>query len=149
MLQSLNLPLQHVECFDRYVKGILVWKIYPRVLIFLEKILDFGWRSHAPREFLMHNGIETWRKLTKMAIHQRPLDWMINRRSSSSCDNLDLVPESLAQQKKQARKKLLSLEPEIAQKQVNQTLYPQLWEHDPEANPWDESIPTSYGETDP
>jgi hypothetical protein len=101
----------------------------------------------------MHNGIETWRKPTKMAIHQRPFDWMTNRRSSSSCDDLDLAedlaPESLAQQKKQARKKLLSLEPEIAQKQVNQTLYPQLWEHDLEANPWDESIPTSYGETDP
>jgi hypothetical protein len=92
-------------------------------------------------------------KLQKMAIHQHPLDWLINRQSSSSCNGLDLAedlaPESLAQQKKQAREKLLSLEPKIAQNQVNQTLYPQLWVYDPEANPWDESIPTSYGETDP
>ncbi len=57
--------------------------------------------------------------------------------------------EQLAYDKIQAREKLLSLPPKIAQTQVEQTLYPQYWEYQTNENPWEESIPTSYGETDP
>jgi hypothetical protein len=57
--------------------------------------------------------------------------------------------KQLAHDKIQAREKLLSMPPEIAQKQVEQTLYPQHWEYQATETHWEESIPTSYGETDP
>ncbi|MBR8828812.1 MAG: hypothetical protein DSM107014_13075 [Gomphosphaeria aponina SAG 52.96 = DSM 107014] len=56
--------------------------------------------------------------------------------------------EQLAQEKIEARKRLLAMPPEEAQKQVEKTLYPQYWELSLEDNIWEESIPTYYGETD-
>lgn len=52
--------------------------------------------------------------------------------------------EKLTQQKIEARKKILKLEPRQAQNLVNQTLYPQYWDFKIEQNSWEESIPTDY-----
>ncbi|MCG9891576.1 MAG: hypothetical protein MH252_10930 [Thermosynechococcaceae cyanobacterium MS004] len=57
--------------------------------------------------------------------------------------------DELAQQKIEARVRLLAMPPEQAQRIVEQTLYPQLWECRVEEHLWEESIPTHYGETDP
>ena len=38
--------------------------------------------------------------------------------------------------------------PKEVQALVNQTLYPHLWELDPDQDPWEESIETHYGDTD-
>lgn len=52
----------------------------------------------------------------------------------------------LAQEKIEARIKLLAMPPEEAQKLVEQTLYPQYWQFCLEDHAWEESIPTYYGE---
>ncbi len=58
--------------------------------------------------------------------------------------------QRLAQEKIDARMRLLALPPEEAQKLVDQTLYPQYWKFSSEDNIWSETIPTNYGEeTDP
>jgi len=57
--------------------------------------------------------------------------------------------QRLAQEKIDARVRLLAMPPESAQKLVNQTLYPQYWKFRSEDNIWEETIPTNYGETDP
>jgi len=54
--------------------------------------------------------------------------------------------ERLAQEKIEARIRLLAMPIEAAQKLANQTLQPQYWKFDPSAHLWDESIPTHYGE---
>lgn len=64
--------------------------------------------------------------------------------SRISCEGF----EQLMQEKIEARKRLLALPPEEAQKLVEQTLYPQYWEFRSEDNVWEESIPTIYGEID-
>mgnify|MGYP000157662523 CR=1 FL=1 len=55
--------------------------------------------------------------------------------------------ESLAIVKVEQRQKLLRLDPETAQKIVNQTLYPQLWQRD-HSRPWTESLEPDYGISD-
>lgn len=57
--------------------------------------------------------------------------------------------QRLAQEKIDARIRLLAMPPESAQKLIEQTLYPQYWEFYSEDNIWEETIPTNYGETDP
>jgi hypothetical protein len=47
----------------------------------------------------------------------------------------------LAEQKRVARQKLLSMPPEFAQRSAEQTLYPKLWEADKESFAWVESLP--------
>lgn len=64
--------------------------------------------------------------------------------SRISCEGF----EQLMQEKIEARKRLLGLPPEEAQKLVERTLYPQYWEFRSEDNVWEESIPTIYGEID-
>ena len=54
---------------------------------------------------------------------------------------------SLQEEKAEARMRLLQLSPQEAQKQAEATLYPQLWQ--PNRTAWEESIPTTYGKTDP
>jgi hypothetical protein len=61
---------------------------------------------------------------------------------------LDWESEQLDREKIEARIRLLAMHPLEAQKLVEQTLYPQYWEFRTEDNIWEESIPTSYGETD-
>ena len=61
---------------------------------------------------------------------------------------LDSESDCLAQEKINARLRLLAMSPESAQKLVEQTLYPQYWEFRSEDNIWEESIPTNYGEID-
>lgn len=61
---------------------------------------------------------------------------------------IDCTSEELAAEKIAARQKLLSMDPSEAQQLVNQTLYPEYWELDPDQEPWEESIETHYGETD-
>jgi hypothetical protein len=61
---------------------------------------------------------------------------------------IDRTSEELAVEKIAARQKLLSMDPGEAQQLVNQTLYPEYWELDPNQEPWEESIETHYGETD-
>jgi myo-inositol catabolism protein IolC len=61
---------------------------------------------------------------------------------------IDRTSEELAVEKIAARQKLLSMDPREAQQLVNQTLYPEYWELDPNQEPWEESIETHYGETD-
>lgn len=56
--------------------------------------------------------------------------------------------EQLAQDKIEARMRLLAMPPESAQKLVEQTLYPQNWDVRPEDIKWEESISTSYDEDD-
>lgn len=58
--------------------------------------------------------------------------------------------ERLAQEKIEARMRLLAMPPDEAQKLANQILQPQYWKFDPSTHVWEESIPTHYGEdTDP
>lgn len=64
-------------------------------------------------------------------------------------DVTDMELEALAQQKIEARLRLLELPPEEAQKVVEQTMYPQFWECRAEDSRWEESLPSHYGETDP
>ena len=59
----------------------------------------------------------------------------------------DLDSNELAQQKIEARLRLLAMLPEEAQGIVEQTLYPQLWECRVEEHQWEESLPTHYGES--
>ncbi|WP_404788625.1 hypothetical protein [Altericista sp. CCNU0014] len=59
----------------------------------------------------------------------------------------DLALDALAQQKIEARLRLLAMPPEEAQRIVEQTLYPQLWECRAEDYRWEESLPSHYGET--
>lgn len=54
--------------------------------------------------------------------------------------------QRLAQEKIDARIRLLAMPLEEAQKLVNQTLYPQHWTFRSEDNIWSETIPTNYGE---
>jgi hypothetical protein len=63
--------------------------------------------------------------------------------------NSELELKALAQQKIEARLRLLKMPPEEAQKIVEQTLYPQFWECRTEDYRWEESLPSHYGETDP
>lgn len=56
--------------------------------------------------------------------------------------------EQLAQEKVEARMRLLSMPPEEAQKLVDMTLYPQYWEFSLENYTWEESIPAHWGEDD-
>jgi len=79
-----------------------------------------------------------------------------NSSAPSVTNNLDDIVVSyeesqrLAQEKIDARMRLLALPPEEAQKIVDQTLYPQYWKFSSEDNIWSETIPTNYGEeTDP
>jgi hypothetical protein len=69
--------------------------------------------------------------------------------SKQSLDRLDIQAGviTLEAEKDKARMLLLDLAPEEAQKQAEATIYPQLWQ--PELTVWEESIPTTYGETDP
>ena len=60
--------------------------------------------------------------------------------------SLDAESERLAQEKIEARLRLLAMPPEEAQKLVDMTLYPQYWEFHLEDHEWEESIPTCYGE---
>ncbi len=60
----------------------------------------------------------------------------------------ELTPEQLAQLKIEARLRLLAMDPETAQHLADQTLQPQNWTHALDNEIWDESIPTTYGETD-
>lgn len=61
--------------------------------------------------------------------------------SRISCEGF----EQLMQEKIEARKRLLALPPEEAQKLVEQTLYPQYWEFRSDDNVWEESLNTTYG----
>jgi hypothetical protein len=61
--------------------------------------------------------------------------------------NIQAGVTALQEEKAKARMRLLNLSPQEAQKQAEATLYPQLWQ--PELTAWEESIPTTYGETDP
>jgi hypothetical protein len=61
---------------------------------------------------------------------------------------IDRTAEELAVEKIAARQKLLLMDPDEAQQLVNQTLYPEYWELDPNQEQWEESIETHYGETD-
>ncbi|MBR8837769.1 MAG: hypothetical protein DSM106950_28125 [Stigonema ocellatum SAG 48.90 = DSM 106950] len=54
--------------------------------------------------------------------------------------------ERLAQEKIEARMRLLAMSPEEAKKLANQALQPQCWKFDSSTHVWDESIPTHYGE---
>lgn len=54
--------------------------------------------------------------------------------------------EQLAQDKIEARMRLLAMPSAEAQKLVEQTLYPQKWSIRLEDIKWEESISTSYGE---
>jgi hypothetical protein len=63
--------------------------------------------------------------------------------------SIDLSSDELAHQKIEARLRVLDLPPNEAQCLVEQTLYPQFWECRVEEHPWEESIPTHYGETNP
>ena len=56
--------------------------------------------------------------------------------------------EQLAQDKIEARMRLLAMPPAEAQKLVEQTLYPQKWSIRLEDIKWSESISTNYGEDD-
>lgn len=56
--------------------------------------------------------------------------------------------EQLAQDKIEARIRLLAMPPAEAQKLVEQTLYPQKWSIRLEDIKWEESISTNYGEDD-
>jgi len=60
----------------------------------------------------------------------------------------DYSDSQLAKEKVSARKRLLAMPPESAQKLVDMTLLPQCWEFklSNQACVWDETIPTSYGE---
>lgn len=60
--------------------------------------------------------------------------------------NQDL--HKLAQEKIEARKKILQLAPKEAEKLVNQTLYPEYWQFDINEHSWEESIPIHYGKID-
>ena len=61
---------------------------------------------------------------------------------------VDLDSNELAQKKIEARLRLLAMPPEEAQRIVEQTLYPQLWECRIEDHEWEESLPTYYGESE-
>lgn len=50
--------------------------------------------------------------------------------------------ERLAQEKIEARMRLLIIPPSEAQKLANQTLQPHYWKFDPSTHVWEESIPT-------
>lgn len=54
-------------------------------------------------------------------------------RSADRYENHGPTPRQLTEQKQAARQRLLAMPPEAAQVLVNQTLYPQLWEYDPNA----------------
>lgn len=56
--------------------------------------------------------------------------------------------EQLAQDKIEARIRLLAMPPAEAQKLVEETLYPQKWDVHLEDIKWEESISTNYGEDD-
>lgn len=56
--------------------------------------------------------------------------------------------EQLAADKVEARMRLLTMNPEEAQRLAEQTLYPQYWDFCPEDVKWEESIPTSCSEDD-
>lgn len=56
--------------------------------------------------------------------------------------------EQLAQDKIEARIRLLAMPPAEAQKLVEETLYPQKWSIRLEDIKWEESISTNYGEDD-
>ncbi|MGB8699461.1 MAG: hypothetical protein WCD18_08605 [Thermosynechococcaceae cyanobacterium] len=64
-------------------------------------------------------------------------------------NSCDLELEALAQQKIEARQRLLEMPPDAAQQIVEQTLYPQFWECRREDYRWEESLPSHYGETNP
>ena len=56
-------------------------------------------------------------------------------------DKLYQESRQLAQEKIEARMRLLSMPPEEAQKLVDMTLYPQSWKFQPEDNDiWEESL---------
>ena len=61
---------------------------------------------------------------------------------------LDSESDRLAQEKIEARLRLLAMPSEEARKLAEQTIYPQYWEFRSEDNVWEESIPTNYGEID-
>ena len=61
---------------------------------------------------------------------------------------LDPESDHLAQEKIEARLRLLAMPSEDARKLAEQTLYPKHWEFRSEDNVWEESIPTKYGEID-
>jgi hypothetical protein len=69
--------------------------------------------------------------------------------ANQSFHQLDIQAEvmPLQEEKAKARRRLLQLPPQEAQKQAEATLYPQLWQ--PELTAWEESLPSTYGETDP
>ncbi len=78
-------------------------------------------------------------------------DRIIPNTSHSNNVNDDIIvsskeSERLAQEKIEARMRLLAMPPSEAQKLTNQTLKPQYWKFDPSNHVWDESIPTRYGE---
>jgi hypothetical protein len=54
--------------------------------------------------------------------------------------------ERLAQEKIDARKRLLAMPPIAAQRLANQALQPQLWKFDPSTHIWDKSISAYYDE---
>lgn len=56
--------------------------------------------------------------------------------------------QKLAQEKIEARQKLINLSAKEAQKLVDQTLYPEYWDFNINEHSWEESIPTNYGQTD-
>ncbi len=56
--------------------------------------------------------------------------------------------QKLAQEKIEARQKLMNLPAKEAQKLVDQTLYPEYWDFNINEHSWEESIPTNYGQTD-
>jgi hypothetical protein len=60
----------------------------------------------------------------------------------------ETVSSILAQEKNQARERLLTMPPIEAQKLVEPTIYPQYWEYFLNEDVWEESLPSCYGETD-
>jgi hypothetical protein len=74
-----------------------------------------------------------------------------NNNTSNSDINDDIIVSStesarLAEEKTNARMRLLAMPPTEAQKLVDQTLQPQCWKFDPSNCVWSESIPTHYGD---
>ena len=76
------------------------------------------------------------------------MDRSLKNLAQNSVDADLVLGKALAQQKIEARLRLLEMLPEEAQKIVEQTLYPQLWECRTEDRLWEESLPSHYGETD-